>query len=85
MDFELSEAHQRVQETARRVAREVVAPRAAAIDEEEKYPDDVFEAFREAGLLGLDFPEEYGGSGDGMSGALRWRSRRSPSTAAPPD
>ena len=65
MDFELSEAHKRVQATARRVAREVVAPRAAAIDEEEKYPDDVFAAFREAGLLGLAFPKEYGGSGEG--------------------
>jgi len=65
MDFELSEAHRRVQATARRVAREVVAPRAAAIDEEEKYPDDVFAAFREAGLLGLAFPKEYGGSGEG--------------------
>jgi alkylation response protein AidB-like acyl-CoA dehydrogenase len=65
MDFELSEGHKRVQATARRVAREVVGPRAAAIDEEEKYPDDVFAAFRESGLLGLAFPKEYGGSGEG--------------------
>ncbi len=65
MDFELSPAHKRVQTTARRVAREVVAPRAAAIDEEEKYPDDVFAAFRESGLLGLAFPKEYGGGGEG--------------------
>ena len=65
MDFELGEAHKRIQERARKVALEAVAPRAAAIDEEESYPDDVFEAFREAGLLGLAFPEDYGGSGDG--------------------
>ncbi|HEY7465799.1 MAG TPA: acyl-CoA dehydrogenase family protein [Dehalococcoidia bacterium] len=61
----MSEGHKRVQATARRVAREVVAPRASAIDEEEKYPNDVFAAFREAGLLGLNFPKEYGGSGEG--------------------
>ncbi|HWO73881.1 MAG TPA: acyl-CoA dehydrogenase family protein [Dehalococcoidia bacterium] len=66
MDFELTPRHRQVQETARRVAREVVAPRAAAIDEEEKFPEDVFEAFREAGLLRLSFPEDYGGSGDGI-------------------
>jgi len=66
VDFELSPRHRQVQETARRVAREVVAPRAAAIDEEERFPEDVFAAFRDARLLGLSFPEEYGGSGDGI-------------------
>jgi alkylation response protein AidB-like acyl-CoA dehydrogenase len=65
MDFEFNEAQLRVQATARRIAREVVAPRAAAIDEEQAFPDDVFEAFRDAGLLGLAIPEEYGGSGEG--------------------
>jgi alkylation response protein AidB-like acyl-CoA dehydrogenase len=65
MDFELSAEHLRVRDLARRLAREVVAPRAAAIDEEAKYPDDVFAAFRDAGLLGLAFPKQYGGSGEG--------------------
>ncbi|HLF72521.1 MAG TPA: acyl-CoA dehydrogenase family protein [Dehalococcoidia bacterium] len=66
MDFELSAEHLRVRDLARRVAREVVAPRAAAIDEEAKYPEDVFAAFRDAGLLGLVFPKQYGGSGEGV-------------------
>ena len=66
MDFELTDAQKRVQATARRIAREVVAPRAAAIDEEQKFPDDVFDAFRQAGLLGVAIPEEYGGSGEGV-------------------
>ncbi len=68
MDFQLSETHKLIQETARRVAREKVAPRAAEIDEKEEYPQDIFEAFRDVGLLGLSIPEAYGGSGVGMLG-----------------
>ncbi len=68
MDFQLTDAHKLVQETARRIAREKIAPRAAEIDEREEYPEDIFEAFREVGLLGLSIPEAYGGSGLGMLG-----------------
>ena len=66
MDFQLSEEHRLIQETARRIAKERIAPRAAEIDETSQYPDDIFEAFREVGLLGLTIPEQYGGSGVGV-------------------
>ncbi|MCH8850130.1 MAG: acyl-CoA dehydrogenase family protein [Chloroflexi bacterium] len=65
MDFELTEAQRLIQETARRIAKERVAPRAAEMDETGEYPHDVFEAFRDVGLLGLTLPEVYGGSGAG--------------------
>ena len=65
MDFQLSEEQRLIQGTARRIARERISPRAAEIDETEEYPHDVFEAFREVGLLGLTLPQEYGGSGAG--------------------
>ncbi|HLF76760.1 MAG TPA: acyl-CoA dehydrogenase family protein [Dehalococcoidia bacterium] len=68
MDFELNETHKLIRETTRRVAREVVAPRAAEIDETEEYPQDVFDAYRELGLLGISMPEQYGGSGAGILG-----------------
>ncbi len=68
MDFGLSERHLRVRETARRVAQEVVAPRAAEVDRTGAYPEDYFEAFRDSALLGLAFPEELGGSGEGTLG-----------------
>ncbi len=68
MDFELSPLHQEVRERSRRVARDIVAPRAAEIDEQGVYPHDVFAAFREAGLLGLAFPEQYGGGAAGTLG-----------------
>ena len=66
MDFQLSEEHRLIQETARRIAREKIAPRAAEIDETQEYPHDIFEAFRDTGLTGLTIPKEYGGSGAGM-------------------
>jgi alkylation response protein AidB-like acyl-CoA dehydrogenase len=66
MDFQLSEEHKLIQETARRITRERIAPRAAEIDETAQYPEDIFEAFREVGLLGLTIPEQYGGSGSGV-------------------
>jgi alkylation response protein AidB-like acyl-CoA dehydrogenase len=66
MDFELSEEHRMIRETARRIARERIAPRAAEIDEKEEYPHDIFQVFREAGLLGLSIPQEYGGAGAGV-------------------
>jgi alkylation response protein AidB-like acyl-CoA dehydrogenase len=65
MDFQLSEEHRLIQETARRIARERVAPRAAEMDETGEYPHDIFEAYREVGLMGLTIPQEYGGSGAG--------------------
>ena len=66
MDFELSDAHKLIRDTARRVAREKVAPRAAEIDESGEYPDDIFATYRDVGLLGLTIPTEYGGSGAGF-------------------
>ncbi len=68
MEFELSTLHARVREDARRIARELIAPQAAAIDEQGTYPHHVFDAFREAGLLGLAFPKAYGGSAAGTLG-----------------
>ncbi|MFN8513903.1 MAG: acyl-CoA dehydrogenase family protein [Chloroflexia bacterium] len=68
MDFTLSPEQQRIKETAARVAREVIAPRAAASDREGTYPEDYMMAFREAGLLGLALPREYGGGGAGTLG-----------------
>ena len=55
-------------ETCRRIAQEKVKPRAREIDESGEYPQDLFEVFRDAGLLGLCIPEDLGGSGAGILG-----------------
>ncbi len=66
MTYELTDAHKLIRDAARRIAREKVAPRAAEMDETGEYPHDLFAVFREAGLLGLTIPPEYGGSGAGF-------------------
>ena len=68
MNFELSEELLALQQMVRRLAQDKVQPRAREIDETGEYPDDLFEVFRAAGLLGLCIPEEYGGSGAGILG-----------------
>lgn len=68
MNFELTAEQQELVAMTRRLAREQIAPRAAAIDEEGKYPEDIFRVFKEAGLLGVGVPEAYGGAGMGTLG-----------------
>lgn len=68
MDFELSEELLALQETCRRIAQDKVKPRARDIDESGAYPQDLFEIFRDAGLLGLCIPTDLGGSGAGIMG-----------------
>src|SRR5207244_5234938 len=68
MDFALSEELVALQESVRRLAQDKVRPRAREIDESNEYPEDLFELFRDAGLLGLVIPEAYGGSGAGILG-----------------
>lgn len=65
MDFQLSEEQKMIQATAQRVAREKVAPRAQEIDQTGEFPDDIFQIYKELGLLSLVIPREYGGSGTG--------------------
>jgi alkylation response protein AidB-like acyl-CoA dehydrogenase len=68
MDFELSPELAELQRTVRRLAHDKVKPRAREIDDTGEYPQDLFDAFRDAGLLGLCIPVEHGGSGAGILG-----------------
>jgi alkylation response protein AidB-like acyl-CoA dehydrogenase len=68
VDFSLSDELSALQASVRRLAQDKVRPRARAIDKEGAYPQDLFEAFRDAGLLGLCIPTDYGGSGAGILG-----------------
>ena len=61
----LTEEQREVRELVRALARERIAPRAAEIDESHEFPWDVVELFREHGLFGLFFGEEWGGTGTG--------------------
>src|SRR5712675_894752 len=68
MSFDLPPEYVELQASVRKLAQEKVAPRAREIDTTAEYPQDLFEVFRDAGLLGLVVPEEYGGSGAGILG-----------------
>jgi short/branched chain acyl-CoA dehydrogenase len=71
MNFDLSGDQQAIQQLCREFAREVVAPRAEALDREAAFPYEIVRQMAGLGLLGLPFPEEYGGAGaDTVSYAL---------------
>ena len=59
----LREEHLQVREMTRRFADEVVAPRARDLDERGEFPTDLVRKMAELGLLGLPYPEKYGGAG----------------------
>jgi alkylation response protein AidB-like acyl-CoA dehydrogenase len=60
---EAIEAEKMVVDTVRKLVQEKVAPRAAAIDATGEYPQDIRDLFAKNDLLGIPFPEEYGGLG----------------------
>ncbi|HXW51189.1 MAG TPA: acyl-CoA dehydrogenase family protein [Candidatus Acidoferrales bacterium] len=60
---EVIEAEKMVLDTVRQLVAEKVAPRAAAIDASGEYPRDLRDLFARNDLLGVPFPEEYGGLG----------------------
>jgi alkylation response protein AidB-like acyl-CoA dehydrogenase len=65
-----SAAQDRLRERARRLAQEVIAPRAAEVDRSERYPWDNVTALKDAGFLGMTIPRHYGGAGLGYLEAV---------------
>ena len=61
MDFEFSPEQVAIRDTIRELVQDKVAPRAAEIDQTAEYPKDIERLFAENGVLGIPFPEEYGG------------------------
>src|SRR5512136_518708 len=63
MDFALTEDQQIFQAMVRDFATKELEPVAAKIDKEETFPAENVKKMGELGLMGVTFPEEYGGSG----------------------
>src|SRR5947209_3990928 len=63
MDFTLTDDQQDILAVVRDFARNEVLPRAAEIDEKAEFPADLVAKMGELGLMGVPFPEEYGGAG----------------------
>ncbi|RUO43947.1 acyl-CoA dehydrogenase [Aliidiomarina taiwanensis] len=65
LNFDLGETADMLREAVNAFAREEIAPRAAAIDEANEFPADLWQKFGDMGLLGITVPEEFGGAGMG--------------------
>jgi alkylation response protein AidB-like acyl-CoA dehydrogenase len=71
MEFNLTEEQRLIHQMVKNFAEEVVKARAAEIDETDEFPMDIFKQAGELGLLAINYPEEYGGSGaDSVSAVL---------------
>ena len=68
MDFAFSPEHVALRRMIREFAENEVSPIAAEIDREHRVPFDVMRKLGEIGLLGVCFPQEYGGMGAGEVG-----------------
>jgi alkylation response protein AidB-like acyl-CoA dehydrogenase len=61
--FALSEEHQAVREAVRAVAEAKIAPHAADVDDQARYPREAADALQAADFHAAHVPEEYGGAG----------------------
>lgn len=63
MNFDLNQEQTMLKKMIREFADEVVAPGADERDRTKQFPTDIFKQMAELELLGLPFPEQYGGAG----------------------
>ena len=63
MDFHFTQEEQELLAQVRAFAAEEVAPLAAEIDAQERFPEEAREKLRDMGLMGACYPKEYGGGG----------------------
>ncbi|MEO1226111.1 MAG: isovaleryl-CoA dehydrogenase [Pseudomonadota bacterium] len=65
LNFDLGDTADMLRDTVLSFASDAIAPRAAAIDEANDFPTDLWQKMGALGLLGITVEEEYGGSGMG--------------------
>ena len=65
MDFRLTDEQLQVEEMVRGLSRREFSPRAAQVDEESRYPGENHRRLAELGLLGMLYPDSFGGSDAG--------------------
>jgi short-chain 2-methylacyl-CoA dehydrogenase len=63
VNLDLTPEHELVRATVRDFAERRVAPVAAELDREQRFPYELVAELAELGLLGMTIPEEYGGGG----------------------
>ena len=71
MEFDLPDHHRLLQQTVREFAEQEIAPVAEELDRTHTFPYDIVRRLAELDLMGIPFPEEYGGAGsDSLAYAL---------------
>ena len=69
--YRLSDEHEALREAVRALAEKEIAPHAAEVDEQGRYPTEAREALVKAGFQAITIPEEYGGEGaDELAGCM---------------
>ncbi|PLR87620.1 acyl-CoA dehydrogenase [Bacillus sp. V33-4] len=63
MNFDLTSEQEMIRKTIREFADEEVAPGALERDRNKQFPESIFKKLADMGMMGLPFPEEYGGGG----------------------
>ncbi|AJD91485.1 acyl-CoA dehydrogenase [Jeotgalibacillus malaysiensis] len=63
MNFDFTQEQQMIQRTIREFSQEKVAPGALDRDRRKEFPEEIFKELSSLGMMGLPFPEEYGGAG----------------------
>ncbi|SDH55105.1 Acyl-CoA dehydrogenase [Alteribacillus persepolensis] len=63
MDFELTNEQQITKSMVKEFAEQEIAPKAIEVDRNARFPIETFQKMGELGLLGIPFPEKYGGAG----------------------
>ena len=63
MDFHLTKEQEMLRKMYREFAENEVKPLAEEIDEEERFPMETVEKMAKLGMMGIYFPQQYGGAG----------------------
>lgn len=63
MNFDLTSEQEMIKRTIRQFAEEEVAPSAIERDRTKQFPAEIFKKLADMGMMGLPFPEQYGGGG----------------------